>query len=106
MLHEIARAFDTAWWHLEAWTGTDDTAGPQYGFFSGFGSDLGEIALVGGLWHMLHQYNCHEPHCLRLGPHSYNMDGQIVKLCKKHHPAIGSVAKGQVKRHFEASQGG
>lgn len=105
MLHEIARAFDQVWWHAEAWAGIDDTGGPQYGFLSGLGSDFGEIALVGGLWHLLHQFNCHEPRCWRIGPHQYDLDGRLVKLCKKHHPAIVPLAKGQVQAHHDAQAG-
>lgn len=104
MIHEIARAWDQVWWAVEKATGTDDTAGPQYGFFSGFGSDFGEIVLIGGIWHLLHQANCHEPRCLRIGLHPYDLDGQHVKLCKKHHPAIGGLTKGQVQAHYDASQ--
>jgi hypothetical protein len=50
--------------------------GPWYGFWSGTGSDIGEVAIVGAIWRML---NCHEPGCWRPGHH---IDGHIV--CRKH----------------------
>jgi hypothetical protein len=48
------------------WLGIDTTTGPFYAFWSGFGSDLGELAIVGALWHHL---NCREPHCWRIARH-------------------------------------
>lgn len=92
------------WWAFLHVSGADNAAGPQYGFWSGAGSDFGEVALLGGLWQLGHQSNCHEPRCWRLGLHHYDMDGQLVKLCKKHHPAIGKLEKGQVQAHHDAKQ--
>ena len=53
------------WWHaVQHWlavhTGTVNEAGPYYGFWSGFGSDLGELALIGAVYGMLRKHNCHE----------------------------------------------
>jgi hypothetical protein len=50
--------------------------GPWYGFWSGFGSDLTELGLIGMIWRAV---NCHERSCLRLGHH---YQGQVV--CHKH----------------------
>ncbi len=52
-----------------------DQSGPWYGFWSGFGSDLGEFAIVAVIWHHL---NCHESRCWRIARHL--RDG----YCRKH----------------------
>jgi hypothetical protein len=42
-------------------TGTDDLSGPWYGFWSGFGSDLAEIGVIGavatGVYQIFRKYN-------------------------------------------------
>lgn len=66
------------WWHMGL-AGT----GPWYAFYSGFGSNMLRIALIGSFWRML---NCHEAGCYRIG-HHYR--GTIV--CHHHRgnlPAI------------------
>jgi hypothetical protein len=55
-------------------------SGPYYGFWSGFGSDIGELAIVGGIWKMV---NCHERGCWRVGHH---VEGRVV--CHKHREAV------------------
>jgi hypothetical protein len=76
--------------HLFHWfevhTGTVNESGPYYGFFSGFGSDLGEIALIGGIVTLFRHGNCGQKGCWRWGRHDYAMDGISHKLCRKHHP--------------------
>lgn len=81
----VALAFAIHGWHwlmvhLSEETGTSSSASRSYNFFSGFGSDLGEVTLVVGLVTILQHLNCHQPGCWRLGhptPKGY-------KLCKKH----------------------
>lgn len=71
-------------WFLH-YTGTDNTSGHWYGWWSGAGSDVAELALIGGLWHHL---NCHEPGCWRPGRHMVVEDGGVhVRRCRKHHTA-------------------
>jgi hypothetical protein len=73
---------------LEVHTGTVNEAGPYYGFWSGFGSDLAEFGILGALatavYHLVRKWNCHEPGCWRIGRHSA-AGGQFM-LCYKHHP--------------------
>lgn len=73
--------------HLLHWlavhTGTVNEPGPYYGFWSGFGSDIGEVALLSGLFAMIHKHNCHEQGCLRIGRHT--VDG--TPWCDRHHGA-------------------
>lgn len=55
------------------------TTNAWYGFWSGFGSDIAEFALVGAIWHKL---NCHETGCWRIGLHPH----EHLMLCRHHHP--------------------
>ena len=64
-------------------TGTYNESGPYYGFFSGFGSDLGEVALIGSVIALFRHRNCHVQGCWRLGK---PIDGTAFLACHKHHP--------------------
>lgn len=57
-----------------------------YNFWSGFGSDIGEVAIIGGLIQIYRKHNCHQTGCWRIGKHPVG-DGTIV-VCKKHHPGL------------------
>jgi hypothetical protein len=63
--------------------GVDDLSGPWYGFWSGFGSDLTEFALIGALLSMVRAHNCEVHGCWRVGRH-VTAAGQHV--CRRHHP--------------------
>lgn len=54
---------------------------PWYNFWSGFGSDVGELAIVGGLVAMVRHANCAHSPCWRLSRH-VTVDGH--KLCRTH----------------------
>jgi hypothetical protein len=73
---------------LAVHTGTNDTSGVYYGFWSGFGSDLAEFGILGaigtGVYQVVKKYNCHEPGCWRVGTHPA-AGGQFL-LCYRHHP--------------------
>jgi hypothetical protein len=86
-----------SWQHwLSHGTGSYDTPGVahHYNFFSGSGSDLGYVTILGGLvtiiWHIYSAHNCHDPEgwlpwgCWRIG--KYQAAGGQFKLCYKHHP--------------------
>jgi hypothetical protein len=77
--------FHLLYW-LQFHTGTINEAGPYYGFFSGFGSDLGEYVIatsvLGGLYHAVKKNNCHTHGCLRIGSYP-TKDG--YKVCKPCH---------------------
>jgi hypothetical protein len=69
-------------------TGISNESGPWYGFWSGFGSDLAELGIIGAVgtaaYQLVKRYNCHEPGCWRVGTHPA-ADGQFL-LCYRHHP--------------------
>ena len=55
--------------------------GDGYQFWSGIGSDIGEVTIVGGLLALYKHVNCEEPGCWRLG-HRHPGHGRPV--CRKH----------------------
>lgn len=74
-------------WFLH-FTGSDNVSGPWYGFWSGFGSDLGEyviaVTLATGLVGWWRRHNCHIHRCWRLQWHPHPDHGHPV--CRRHHP--------------------
>ena len=62
--------------------GIKDVSGPWYAFWSGFGSDLGEITLVGAVLAAYHHKKCVAKGCKRLG-HADPEHGHPA--CRKHH---------------------
>jgi len=69
---------------FEVHTGTVNESGPYYGFWSGFGSDIGEATLIVGVWAAWRHHNCHVKGCIRLGR---PVDGTPYVACPRHHPA-------------------
>jgi hypothetical protein len=61
----------------------------SYNFWSGIGSDIGELTIVGGMvtlvlmaWHYI---NCNSPGCYRISKHHYiDKDGKRHALCHAH----------------------
>jgi hypothetical protein len=78
------------WYWIEVHTGTNDESGTYYGFWSGFGSDLGEYVILGAVFNGLYLHwrhiNCHDPKCWRIG--RYQAAGGQYKLCHHHHPDL------------------
>ena len=60
-----------------------------YNFWSGFGSDIGEVVLIGAILGAFKKVNCHTPGCWRFGSHDWpDANGVTHKLCRKHHPQV------------------
>ena len=59
-------------WHV---LGLDNASGRWYLWWSGFGSDLGELTIVAVI---LRHINCHAPGCWRPARH------QLRGFCRKH----------------------
>lgn len=77
-------------WHwIEVHTGTVNEPGPYYGFWSGFGSDIGELAIIGGLVHVARDHNCHVKGCWSIRSHP--VEGTTHRVCRRHHPAMSDV---------------
>src|SRR5580704_11426492 len=78
------------WWWFEVHTGTVNEPGPYYGFWSGFGSDIGEAAMVTGVIGLYKKHNCHVKGCPWLGHFKFTDKSTDTDyfLCKKHHPHV------------------
>lgn len=63
----------------------------HYLFWSGAGSDISELALLGALLGAWHHVNCHDPGCWRIA--RYPVAGGQFKVCARHHP------DGKPRRH-------
>lgn len=68
---------------LSVHTGTSNEASTYYAFWSGFGSDISELAIVGAVLGGYRKHNCHERRCWRIGRHV--VDG--TPWCNRHHQA-------------------
>lgn len=64
--------------------------GNYYQWWSGAGSDLGELLLLGGLITLTRHHNCHVRHCWRIGLHA--VEGTPYRVCRMHHPTIPNQA--------------
>lgn len=84
--------------------GIVNEAGPYYGFWSGSGSDIAEVAapfvVLFGLWR---SHVCDSQHCGRIGRHPYEKDGVTHKLCRRCHPALAGRrhTRGDFHRHHD-----
>jgi hypothetical protein len=79
--------------------GLDNLSGRWYGFWSGVGSDIGEIAIVGGLFAIVRRHNCEVRRCWRVGRHT-TAAGHAV--CRKHHPDDHLTAEQVSEQHAAA----
>ena len=66
--------------------GLDNLSGPFYGWWSGAGSDISEIALPVALLTWYRTHTCHVDTCWHFGRHK--VDGTPYTVCKKHHPGV------------------
>lgn len=65
------------------YTGSNNTSGVYYGFWSGFGSDIAELGLLGIFYK---KFVCHMHGCFRIGHHELPY-GTFV-YCKKHYREV------------------
>ncbi len=70
------------WAHL---LGLDNGSGMWYLFWSGIGSDIGELTLLVAAWSFIRKSNCHVHGCWRVGRHATG----DATVCRKHHPEGG-----------------
>ena len=62
--------------------GLDNIDGAWYAFWSGIGSDIQEVALLGGVAALLRHWNCHVHGCWRHGRFQVG----DFRVCMLHHP--------------------
>jgi hypothetical protein len=91
-------------WFLTV-TGTNNTSGLWYGWWSGFASDLPEFAILLLVWRRI---NCHAKTCWRIGLH--HVDGTPYVTCRRHHPVHSGPAPATADQiaaaHARAHAGG
>ena len=80
--------------------GIDNEAGPWYAFWSGFGSDMTEFLVLGGLYGMWRKHNCHVKGCWRIGRHA--VQGTTYIVCRRHHPHDAPSADKVLTEHQDA----
>jgi hypothetical protein len=87
---------------LAVHTGSSNTPGapPNYNFWSGFGSDIGEVAIIGGLISVYRRHNCEVHRCWRLGRHETAAGHHV---CRRHHPD-GPLTADDVHRAHHAAR--
>jgi hypothetical protein len=73
--------------------------GAAYSFWSGAGSDWGQVTVLGGAVLLYRKHNCHERRCWRIGKHP--IDGSPYIVCRKHHPDVPN--KGATHEHIVAA---
>jgi len=66
--------------------GLDDASGRWYLWWSGAGSDLSELAIVGVLAAAYRKHRCHVDRCWR--PGVYPVHGTPYRACRRHHPTV------------------
>ena len=64
--------------------GMDSASGPAYLAWSGWGSDIAEVALLGAVFGAWHRVNCHVKGCFRIG--RQHVAGTTFVTCRRHHP--------------------
>lgn len=74
---------------ISHWTGLDNGSGAFYLFWSGFGSFLLSLSVLGGLIGVWRKHLCHQDRCWRFARHPIEIDGVGHALCRKHHPGTG-----------------
>ena len=55
-----------------------------YSFWSGFGADVGELAIISASLGMYNKHRCHVGRCWRLGKSP--IEGTVWVVCHRHHP--------------------
>lgn len=71
-------------------------SGPWYSFWSGIGSDLAEITLLGAAIGLFRHHNCSVTGCLRTRTYPVNTtDGRPTpyKSCRRHHPHMDETVR-------------
>jgi hypothetical protein len=85
-------------WHwLLNFTGTviPSTGSKWYNFWSGFGSDIGEVVIIGSVIGLYKHHNCAVKGCWRIAHHS--VAGTHYKTCHKH--ATVAIHNQLIKEH-------
>jgi hypothetical protein len=81
-------------WIINYWQQVINPTTTAYGFWSGFGSDIGEVTLIAAVYHLFAVSRCHQGGngfrgCRRHGKYDFfdPATNTTYKLCGKHHPS-------------------
>ena len=89
-------------WHpLLHFLGVDNVSGPAYAWWSGAGSDIAELAIIGGLISIYRRHNCEVLRCPRLGRH---VTAGNHHVCRRHMPGGAPTHQDVIDAH-EAAKG-
>lgn len=92
---------DLPWWLLHV-AGIDDVSGRWYAFYSGIGSDFGElvaaVAFLAGVWLAYRKTNCHVRWCWRVGRFAVESTPYVV--CHRHHPTGAPTGEHVLRLHL------
>lgn len=94
-------------WHgMLVFFGLTNASGRAYAFWSGIGSDIGELTIIGGLVAIYRKHNCHARGCWRVG--RLAVAGTPYVVCHRHHPdhdgARKATAETIARAHAEATK--
>jgi hypothetical protein len=88
LLQAVWHAIHAMWW---------PQTGQWSSFWSGIGSNLAYLAIIGALWHRL---NCHTRGCWRIA--RQQVDGTTYHVCRRHHPAGKPTHNDVLEAHIAA----
>jgi hypothetical protein len=76
----------------------DPLWGTGYQFWSGIGSDFGEVTILVACISFYRHVNCGVTGCKRLG---HRVEGSGHRACKRHHPRMstGTVTEADIAKH-------
>ena len=80
--------------------GLDNLSGTYYGFWSGIGSDLGEVTLLAAVVGLWRAHACHVNHCWRIGHRKVPGTDHIA--CRRHHPTDAPTHAEMLDDHDQA----
>ena len=89
---------------LQHFLGLDNASGTAYLAWSGFGGDLAELAIVGGLLTIVRRHNCHAKRCWRVGRHK--VPGTEFICCSRHTPGGAPTHAHILAMHRHAAEKG
>lgn len=87
---------------LSHFFGLDNLSGPWYGFWSGVGSDISEVAIIGGVIQIYRKHNCGIRGCWRMGRRQVPGTDHVV--CNRHHPRQAPTHAEVLADHQDALQ--
>ena len=80
--------------------GLDSASGTAYLAWSGVGSDISEVAILGALVSIYRRHACHVKGCPRIG--RFPVAGTTFVVCRRHHPDDAPTHQDVIDAHHHA----